>query len=790
VPAQSPAPERLDAVRLNAPDGIRHRRRLERYAAAACALFIAAALFLTGSLEPLENQLIEMRAGLLDRAPTGQVAIVEIDAKSLSAISTWPWSRRYHAQLIKRLGAAGVSMTAFDVDFSARSDPASDAALSAALKEVQPVILPVFQQRSSDAASETRTIKSRPAAPFRTAWTGAVNIFPGRDGVVRDFPAAEMIHGQVQPSLAVLLSEDGSVGSRAFMPDWSIDARRIPRFSFVDVLNGLVPGAALRGKRVIVGATAIEVGDRYMIPRFGTVPGVVIQAMATESVLQHRAMSRSGFVPTLLGLVLTALLFAGRFERFGRSFPITAAGLIAMLILVPIGVQWRWPISVDTAPLIATAATGIALRILAEVRHRARLAAIRDPDTGLPNQRALRVILDQSAPAGITLTAAAIERFEAIRSAVTLSDISDLVTKAAGRIEQKLGVTVFRIGPDTLAWVSPMGADPERLCSNVAGEFKRSVLTAAGPIDVRWTFGFESMIVEGNDATIIERAMAAITDARTQGRSCQRFQGMTAGALRDLSMMGDLRRAIEHNELFVAYQPKLNLKSGRIDCAETLVRWRHPTEGLIPPDRFVPLAEETGVVRELTRFVLRQAIADSKSTSATGAGIDFSVNVSAADISQPDFADEVMSVLSESGLAASNLTLEITESAIIKSQDIAHQVLEQLRGQGVRLSIDDYGTGQSTLSYLKSLPLNELKIDKNFVTSLATSESDRIMVQSTIELAHQLGLKVVAEGAEDVETVRLLTELGCDYAQGYAVGKALLLEELCSLTVRPLSSAA
>jgi EAL domain-containing protein (putative c-di-GMP-specific phosphodiesterase class I)/CHASE2 domain-containing sensor protein len=790
VAAHSPASEKSDAVRLNVPDGILHRRRLERCAVAACTFLIAVALFLTGSLEPLENRLIEMRASLLDRAPSGQVAIVEIDARSLSAISTWPWSRRYHAQLIKRLGAAGVSMTAFDVDFSARSDPASDAALSAALKEVQPVILPIFQQRSSDEASEMLTIKSRPADPFRTAWTGAVNIFPGHDGVVRDVPAAEMIHGQIQPSLAVLLSDDSSVGSRAFMPDWSIDARRIPRFSFVDVLNGHIPTAALKGKRVIVGATAIELGDRYTIPRFGTVPGVVIQALATESVLQHRAMSRSGFLPTLIGLVLTALLFAGRFERFGRSFPAAAGGLVITLVLIPIAVQWRWPISVDTATLIAAAATGIALRTLAEFRHRARLASIRDADTGLPNERALCMFLSSFAPAGVTLTAAAIERFEAIRSAVTSSDIAELVTKAAGRIEQALGVTVYRIGPDTLAWASPMGADPERLCGDVASQFNRSVLTAAGPIDVRWTFGFESMIVDGNDATIIERAMAAITDARTQGRSCQRFQGMTAGALRDLSMMGDLRRAIEHNELFVAYQPKLNLMTGRIDCAEALVRWRHPTEGLIPPDRFVPLAEETGVVRELTRFVLRQAIADSKGAKDAGSPVRFSVNVSAADISHLDFADEVMGMLSKSGLAPSDLTLEITESAIIKSQDIARQVLERLRGQGVHLSIDDYGTGQSTLSYLKSLPVNELKIDKNFVTSLATSESDRIMVQSTIELAHQLGLKVVAEGAEDAETIRLLTALGCDYAQGYAVGKALVLEDLRSLTAPKLSDAA
>ena len=147
-------------------------------------------------------------------------------------------------------------------------------------------------------------------------------------------------------------------------------------------------------------------------------------------------------------------------------------------------------------------------------------------------------------------------------------------------------------------------------------------------------------------------------------------------------------------------------------------------------------------------------------------------------------------MFSESGLPPSNFTLEITESAIIKSQEVAYQVLERLRQCGVLLSIDDYGTGQSTLSYLKSLPVNELKIDKNFVTSLATNESDRIMVQSTIELAHQLGLKVVAEGAEDAETIRLLTALGCDYAQGYAVSKAVALEDLYSLAASRLSDAA
>jgi EAL domain-containing protein (putative c-di-GMP-specific phosphodiesterase class I) len=259
--------------------------------------------------------------------------------------------------------------------------------------------------------------------------------------------------------------------------------------------------------------------------------------------------------------------------------------------------------------------------------------------------------------------------------------------------------------------------------------------------------------------------------------------------LRDLSIMGELRRGIEEDQLFVAYQPKLHLKSGSAVHAEALVRWRHPTEGLVSPDRFIPLAEETGVVREITRFILRRVIADCRAAEMSEK-ISVSINVSAADISQPDFADEVIEALTRAKLDPSRITLEITESAIIRSKATALRVLETLRSHGVRLSIDDYGTGQSTLSYVKSLPVDELKIDKSFVTNLCKNENDRIMVQSTIDLAHQLGLTVVAEGAEDWDTVKLLTELGCDYAQGYAVGRALALADLLSMAGMRLSNAA
>jgi EAL domain-containing protein (putative c-di-GMP-specific phosphodiesterase class I)/CHASE2 domain-containing sensor protein len=758
-------------------------------AAAIFILLLSLILYAAGLFEPLENRLTDVRARLLDRPPTGQVAIVEIDAKSLAALNSWPWSRRYHAELINRLAADNVSMLAFDVDFSAKSNPRDDQALAGALNRVHPVILPIFQQRASDDPAERWMIKSRPAEPFKAAWVGGVNILPGRDGIVRDFPAATMINGQIQPAMAVLLSDNSSLGDRTFLPDWSIDARRIPRFSFIDVIEGRVPAKALSGKRVIVGATAIELGDRYAIPRFGTVPGVVIQALAAESLIQHRALMRSGVVPTLAGLLLVGLLLLGRFKKFSLAFPAAAGGLLAMLLIVPVAVQSRWPLSIDTAPVLAAAVGAIVLRLIMEARHRVRLAAIADAETGLLNERALAIIVQEAGPQERCLTAAAIDRFEAIRSVLASAELAELVAKAAARIEQAVGSPVYRIASDTLAWLTPTQADPDRVCVEVAELFTQPVDIATASIDLAWTFGLSAMGADTPAAQLVDRALAAAHDARTHGRGRQWFQGVAADAMRDLSLMGELRRGLDQNQLFVAYQPKLHLKSGRIDQAEALIRWQHPTEGLVSPERFLPLAEETGVVTEITRFVLGRTLAECLGASSR-LPMTVSVNVSAADIGQPDFADQVVRMLSRAGLDPARLTLEITESAIIRSKETALQVLQQLRDYGIRLSIDDYGTGRSTLSYLKTLPVHELKIDKMFVTRLCQNEGDRIMVRSTIDLAHQLGLSVVAEGVEDWETAELLSEFGCDYAQGFVIGRAMSLPQLHSLADAGLKRAA
>ena len=278
--------------------------RGQRLALAALAFVLSALLYATGTFEPVDHRLAEARAQILDRPPTGDIAIVEIDARSLAELRTWPWSRRYHAALVNNLHDRGAALIAFDVDFSSRSEPVGDRAFAQAVRTAEPVILPIFQQRSSDGSSQATIIESRPDPSFGAAWVGGVNIFPDVDGTVREYPAATVIGGEIRPSIATLLAERGGLGDRVFQPDWSINANRIPRLSFVDVMHNRVPRSAIDGKRIIVGATAVELGDRYVVPRYGTIPGVVIQALAAKSILQDRPIARSGPLVAIAGILL------------------------------------------------------------------------------------------------------------------------------------------------------------------------------------------------------------------------------------------------------------------------------------------------------------------------------------------------------------------------------------------------------------------------------------------------------------------------------------------------------
>lgn len=782
-------------VKLGGPGGLTDGRRSRRtgtgddamsvgwnlrLALTALAILLSILVYSIGALQPIDHRLAEARARLLDRPPTGEVVVVEIDARSLAELRTWPWSRRYHAALVDNLHRRGAAMIAFDVDFSALSEPVGDRAFAKALRDAEPVILPIFQQRSSDRANDAPIVESRPAPLFGSAWVGGVNIFPDSGGTVRDYPAATVIGGEIRPSVATLLAERGGLGDRVFQPDWSIDAARIPRLSFVDVMHNRVPRSAIDGKRIIVGATAVELGDRYVVPRYGTIPGVVIQALAAESILQGRPIASSGPVLALVGILMVCgVLGLGRFQRFNRSFAATAIALCALVAIIPILVQSRWPVSLDSAALWFAILACVAGRVALEVRRRAAIRSMCDGETGLPNRRALDAALAET-HAATAIVVAAIDRFDNIRDAMGIEAATSLVSEAARRIAHHVGAPVYRIGPDVLAWLPPseFHHDAENDLDRLFSVFRSPVATDDGPVDVLLTVGLHGGAGAQGTGLNVECALAAVSLARASGQPYEWYRGADPVARRQVSLMGDLRRAMAEGEVTVAYQPKIDLRSGEIHHVEALVRWDHPVDGPIPPDRFIPLAESTGVVSELTEFVLDRAVSDCARWKALGWSLCVAVNVSAADLADARFAERVKNVLARHGVDPHRLGLEVTESAIIRSAANAIKVLEDLRAFGIRLSVDDYGTGQSTLSYLKDLPVHELKIDKAFVSSMSRDDGDRIMVRSTIDMAHELGLQVVAEGIEDGQTLALLRSFGCDFAQGYFLGKAMPFDDL------------
>jgi EAL domain-containing protein (putative c-di-GMP-specific phosphodiesterase class I) len=240
-----------------------------------------------------------------------------------------------------------------------------------------------------------------------------------------------------------------------------------------------------------------------------------------------------------------------------------------------------------------------------------------------------------------------------------------------------------------------------------------------------------------------------------------------------LALMTDLRRAISSDELVLHYQPKAEFATGDVTSVEALVRWRHPQRGLVPPDEFIPLAEQTGLIRPLTHWVLDQALRQCRMWQDAGLHIGVAVNLSMRNVHDRDLPDQIDELLAKWRVAPARLRVEITESSLMADPSRALDVLTRLRTKGVSVAIDDFGTGYSSLAYLTRLPVDEIKIDKSFVRDMAANPENAVIVRSTITLGHDLGLRVVAEGIEDQQTWDLLAQNKCDIAQGYYLSRPL-----------------
>jgi len=431
------------------------------------------------------------------------------------------------------------------------------------------------------------------------------------------------------------------------------------------------------------------------------------------------------------------------------------------------------------------------LRRITQKRHR---EAITDDLTGLGNRRQLFNLLDayfadyddpETPNRQLSLLYVDLDHFKEINDSFGHAAGDEVLRQLGPRLLSQLrqGDRLVRVGGDEMAvLVFDARADDALVVANrIIAELDRPFEIDTISVRVGASIGVAHAPQDATDsASLLSCADQAMYRAKTGPAPCETYRRDIDDTGNRLRLVDELREAILRDELEVFYQPQIDLITGELSAMEALVRWPHPRLGLVPPLDFLPLAEEAGLMQSLTALILERAVAQCAEWRAEGRDLSMSVNVSATNLLDSGFSDAVIAVLGRYGVPPSSLILEITETTIIKDFDLCRLVIEQLRDVGLGVSIDDFGAGVTSLAYLGSLAVSELKLDRSFLTRLETGDTERNLdlVRATIALGHKLNMRVVAEGIEDVDGLNLLSAIGCDFAQGYYIGRPKPASEL------------
>jgi diguanylate cyclase (GGDEF)-like protein len=425
-------------------------------------------------------------------------------------------------------------------------------------------------------------------------------------------------------------------------------------------------------------------------------------------------------------------------------------------------------------------------RQMEEIEYR----ALYDDLTGLPNRTLFRDRIEEAILAARRVDASAavvlldVDRFKEVNDTLGHETGDQLLVELGGRLRDlaRASETVARLGGDEYGVLLPTGSvdDATQLAARIHAALEEPFVLGELPLEVAASIGVVAYPDLGvNVDTLLQHADVAMYVAKeSHARTAVYDPEQDTNDAARLALAGELRRAIENHELVVYYQPKADLASGRIVGSEALVRWQHPDRGLVPPNEFIPVAERTGLIKPLSRYVLAAALAQCAAWNNDGHDLHVSVNLTIPDLLDLDLPDRIAGLLAETGVRSEQLELEITESTLLADPFRVRDVLNRLNEMGLRLAIDDFGTGYSSLAYLKRLPVQTIKIDRSFVMAMDESRSDATIVRSTIDLGRNLGLDVVAEGVETQEAWDALRRHGCTLAQGYFISRPVPAEEL------------
>ncbi|MDX5445463.1 MAG: EAL domain-containing protein [Zoogloeaceae bacterium] len=422
---------------------------------------------------------------------------------------------------------------------------------------------------------------------------------------------------------------------------------------------------------------------------------------------------------------------------------------------------------------------------IARQQHEIRRLAYWDRLTGLPNREQFRESLTGAIAAGTPFAVLMLnlDRFKHVNDVLGYAFGDALLCAVAERLAARIHAErdlVARIGGDEFAILlaDADAATADAKAADIARAFAAPLALSGQTVDISAGIGIACWPDDGDGPDLLlNRAEIAMHAAKTRAAGALRYEArLDSASAQTLSLLTDLRHAMERGELRIYLQPKIDVAGGTVVAAEALVRWQHPERGLVPPMEFIPFAEQTGFIRHISLWMIEQVARQWRALQPADGQLRIAVNLSTRDLLDLEFPERIAELCARHDAPTAGLCLEITESAIMDDPQRAEATLNRLAELGFKLSIDDFGTGYSSLAYLKRLPVNELKIDRSFVMAMERDESDATIVRSTIDLAHNLGLTVVAEGVENDAALAALRALRCDEAQGYHISRPLPVE--------------
>ncbi len=613
----------------------------------------------------------------------------------------------------------------------------------------------------------------------RAYWVVAVPVFaPDLVGVIAaTLPVDDALLARLQKQ-SVLPKTIELVGANK--GQWSVLASGSNHVSLVRHLTANGGRLPARARLVVVdGREYLAQSVSLDRSRFSPAVEAVLAFSVDEALQPYRSVATAWAALLSFGLVagvIGAFLIARRVSRPVEELAASARRIEAG--------DYRPPPAMDSGDEIGALASAFSSMTRAIREREARILhqAGHDQVTGLSNRVAAEAAiqaeraLHPGTPAALLMIG--LRRAPEIIKTMGHAVSDRLMRNAGERLNRLVGETRVARATDMEFSVFLTGqgeaeaiASAYRIVDALSVPYQEADLT----VDLAPAVGLALAPIHGDDAaTLLRRAGVALLAALGTEEPVVVYDAATDPHRPErLSLMGELREALEQNQLQLHYQPKLNLATGRIDGAEGLVRWHHPRLGNVPPDSFIALAEETGNIRRLTRWAVATGISQAQRWNSGGQSIRISINVSARDLDDADLPRRIAELLALHRVAPEHILLEVTESAVMDKPDAAIQILRRLADQGIDLAIDDFGVGQSSFAYLRQLPVSELKIDKIFIQRIAEAPADRTIVRSIVELGHNLGYTVTAEGVDNAAALEYLVSIGCDYAQGYLISKAI-----------------